>query len=76
VVQPPRTGPDEARDSAVVRAFQSIALNPLHPLFARDFRPAFAATVETQQGARYEAALNAAIAAWQLENCPKLGEPR
>jgi len=64
----------QAKDSAVVRAFRSIALNPLHPLFAPAFRPAFAVTVQTQEGARYEAALNAAIAAWQLENCPKLGE--
>ena len=63
----------QAKDSAAVRAFQSIALNPLHPLFAPAFRPAFAATAQTQQGARYEAALNLAIAAWQLENYPKLG---
>jgi hypothetical protein len=66
----------QAKDSEVVRAFQSITLNPLHPLFAPAFRPAFAATAQTQQGARYEAALNAAIAAWQLENCAKLGELR
>lgn len=64
----------QAKDSAVVRAFQSIALNPLRPLFAPAFRPAFAVTVQMQEGARYEAALNAAIAAWQLENCSKLGE--
>lgn len=64
----------QAKDSEVVRAFQSMALNPLHPLFTPAFRPAFAATAQTQQGARYEAALNAAIAAWQLENCSKLGE--
>lgn len=66
----------QAKDSEVVKAFQSIALNPLHPLFAPAFRPAFAATAQTQQGARYEAALNAAITAWQLENCSKLGELR
>jgi hypothetical protein len=66
----------QAKDSAVVRAFESIALNPLHPLFAPAFRPAFAATMQTQQGARYEAALNAAITAWQLDNCPKLGDLR
>ncbi|GAB3781355.1 phospholipase D-like domain-containing protein [Dyella agri] len=66
----------QAKDSAVVRAFQSIALNPLHPLFAPAFRPAFAATAQTQQGARYEAALNAAITAWQLEGYSKLGERR
>ena len=66
----------QAKDSEVVRAFQSIALNPLHPLFAPAFRPAFAATAQTQQGARYESALNAAITAWQLENCSKLGELR
>ncbi len=64
----------QAKDSMVVRAFQSIALNPLHPLFAPAFRPAFAATPQTLQGARYEAALNAAITTWQLENCSKLGE--
>jgi hypothetical protein len=64
----------QAKDSAVVREFRSIELNPLHPLFAPAFRPAFAATAQTQEGARYEAALNTAIAAWQLENCPKLGE--
>jgi hypothetical protein len=66
----------QAKDSEIVRAFQSITLNPLHPLFAPAFRPAFAATAQTQQGARYEAALNAAIAAWQLEKCAKLGELR
>ncbi|CAK0759100.1 Phospholipase D-like domain-containing protein [uncultured Gammaproteobacteria bacterium] len=64
----------QAKDSEVVRAFRSIALNPLHPLFARAFRPVFAATAQTQQGTRYEAALNAAITAWQLENGSKLGE--
>lgn len=66
----------QAKDSAVVKAFQSIALNPLHPLFAPALRPAFAVTVQTEQGARYEAALNAAITAWQLENCSKLGDLR
>ncbi|NHN89112.1 phospholipase D-like domain-containing protein [Acetobacter conturbans] len=66
----------QAKDSEVVRAFRSISLNPLHPLLAPAFRPAFAATAQTQQGVRYEAALNAAIAAWQLENCAKLGELR
>jgi hypothetical protein len=64
----------QAKDSAVVRAFQSIELNPLHPLFAPAFRPAFATTAQAQAGARYEAALKAAIAAWQLENYAKLGE--
>lgn len=64
----------QVKDSEVVRAFQSISLNPLHPLFEPDFRPAFAATAQTQQGAKYEAALNAAIAAWQLGNCSKLGD--
>jgi len=42
----------QAKDSAVVKTFQSIALNPLHPLFAAAFRPAFAATVQTEPGAR------------------------
>jgi hypothetical protein len=64
----------QAKDSAVIKTFRSIALNPLHPLFAPAFRPAFAATMQTEHGARYEAALIAAISAWQLENCPKLGE--
>lgn len=66
----------QAKDSAAVRVFQSIALNPIYPLFASAFRPTFAATTQTQQGARYEAALNAAITAWQLENCSKLGDLR
>ncbi len=61
-----------AKDS--VGAFRSIGLNPLHPLFAPAFRPVFAATAQTRHGARYEAALHAVIAAWQLGNCPKLGE--
>jgi hypothetical protein len=64
----------QAKDSPVVRAFQSMELNPLHPLFAPAFRPDFAATGQTPQGTRYEAALNTAITAWQLENCSKLGE--
>lgn len=64
-----------AKDSAVVRAFQLIELNPLHPLFAPTFRPTFAATMHTEEGACYEAAVNAIIAGWQLQNCPKLGEP-
>lgn len=63
----------QAKDSAVVRAFQSIELNPLHPLFTPGFRPVFAATAHTQHGARYEAALNAALSAWQLENRSRLG---
>lgn len=64
----------QAKDSDVVRAFQSIEFNPLHPLLKPAFRPAFAKTAQTQHGSRYEAAINAAITAWQLENCKKLGE--
>lgn len=63
----------QASNSEVVRVFQSIGLNPLYPLFTRGFRPKFAATTHTQQGVRYETALNAVVAAWQLGDCSNLG---
>ena len=63
----------QTKESAVVLAFRLLDLNPLFPLFAPAFRPAFAATTETEPGIRYEAALKAATIAWQLESCPKLG---
>jgi hypothetical protein len=63
----------QTKDSPVVNAFQSIGLNPLHPLLQGSFRPIFALTANTPEGARYEAALHRVIEAWALEARPALG---
>lgn len=63
----------QARDSAVVRTFGSIGLNPIAPLMTAAFRPAFAATGETPEGAHYETALNRIIDAWNLKDRNALG---
>lgn len=64
----------QAKDSSVVKKFQTFELNPLHPLLAQEFRPAFAATAQNSLGARYEAAIDAAIKSWGLEGSSNLGE--
>jgi hypothetical protein len=64
----------QSKSSPVVKAFQEIGLNPLHPLLQSCFRPAFAAAANTVEGIRYEAALNRVIEAWKLEDLPALGD--
>ena len=63
----------QSKDSPVVKAFQAIGLNPLNPLLQSSFRPAFASTANTVEGARYEAALQRVIEAWKLQEQPALG---
>lgn len=63
----------QAKDSTVVSAFGKIGLNPLAPLMTVAFRPAFAATAETPEGARYETALLRVVEAWNLNDRTALG---
>jgi hypothetical protein len=63
----------QSKDSLVVKAFQNIGLNPLYPLLQPVFRPSFASTANTAEGARYESALQRVIEAWALEGHPALG---
>ena len=48
----------QAKDSVIVKTFQASRLNPLYPLFAPAFRPAFAATGRSMQGPLIETALH------------------
>jgi hypothetical protein len=63
----------QSKDSPVVKAFQTIGLNPLYPLLQPAFRPAFTLTANTAEGARYEAALHRVTEAWTLQGCSALG---
>jgi hypothetical protein len=63
----------QSKDSPVVKAFQTIGLNPLYPLLQPVFRPAFASTANTAEGARYEAALHRVTEAWMLQWRSALG---
>jgi hypothetical protein len=63
----------QSKGSPVVEAFTAIGLNPLHPLLEPCFRPVFAATANTAEGVRYEAALHRVIQSWKLEGRPALG---
>ncbi|KVN05875.1 hypothetical protein [Burkholderia diffusa] len=62
-----------AADSAGVAAFVELRLNPLSPLRAAPFRPAFAEAGDSAAGARYEAALSAIEHAWAVDALPALG---
>ena len=64
----------QSKDSPAVKTFREIALNPLGPLLQSSFRPAYAATAISTEGARYEAALHVVIEAWNLTGQPSLGE--
>lgn len=63
----------QSKDSLVVKAFQKIGLNPIYPLLQAVFRPAFASTAITAEGARYEAALHRVVEAWTLEGRSAVG---
>ncbi|MGN7979992.1 hypothetical protein [Burkholderia sp. 22313] len=62
-----------AADSAGVAAFAELGLNPLSPLRAAPFRPAYAETGDSPAGARYEAALTTIEQAWAVDSLPALG---
>lgn len=63
----------QAKDAKAVKEFRSLKLNPLNPLYEPAFRPPYAADLQAEQGARYEAALNTAAQEWQVAGLPRLG---
>jgi hypothetical protein len=65
----------QMRDSKVLEEFLKLRLNPLSPLWHAPFRPGFASTVETPEGALYEGTLARIEAAWNVTALAKLGGP-
>jgi hypothetical protein len=63
----------QASSSHVVQYFLDLKLNPLHPLRELPFRPAFAETSDTTEGARYEELLSRIEKAWGVIKMPKIG---
>ena len=63
----------QAKDAEAVKVFRCLKLNPLCPLFEPAFRPDYAADPQAEQGARYEAALNAAAQEWRVSGLARLG---
>jgi hypothetical protein len=63
----------QSKDSSDVKAFHAIGMNPLYPLLQATFRPAFASTDDTIEGARYVTALHRVTEAWNLEGQTPLG---
>jgi hypothetical protein len=63
----------QAKDCAVVKAFQRFGLNPLSPLRHEAFRPAFAETDASPEGQLYERTLALVEKAWVVDHCKALG---
>lgn len=64
----------QARDSDPVKAFIRLGLNPLRPLYASPFRPAFAEHGASDAGRLYEQTLGRIEAAWEVAGLAPLGE--
>jgi len=62
-----------AKDSAVVKAFQVMNLNPLSPLRAAPFRPPYAEGTDLAPGQTYDAALTRTEKAWGVVGLPAIG---
>jgi len=54
----------QTSQSQVVAQFVALGLDPLSPLYAAPFRPSYAESGDSEQGLRYEAALDAVADAW------------
>lgn len=66
----------QAAGSPVLGEFSSnFKLNPLSPLWHKEFRPDFAATAESNHGKIYEAALKRVEEAWKVDSLNKIGAP-
>ena len=63
----------QAKGCADVRAFDALKLNPLSPLWEKPFRPAFAETADSDEGARYEKVLRDVEVAWGVDKAERMG---
>ncbi|MDR1276034.1 MAG: hypothetical protein LBL72_06610 [Candidatus Accumulibacter sp.] len=63
-----------AKDSGETKMFIEMKLNPLSPLWCTPFRPDFAETCASKEGAMYEAALKRIEEAWQCNRLRKIGD--
>lgn len=66
----------QAARCADVRAFDALKLNPLSPLWEKPFRPAFAETAASAEGARYEKVLRDVEVAWGVDGAERIGAVR
>jgi hypothetical protein len=63
----------QAKESAPVKAFVTLRLNPLSPLHAVPFRPHYAESGTSEAGKIYEQALARVEAAWEVAGLARLG---
>lgn len=63
----------QSADSAALKQFRLLELNPLSPLYNAPFRPEFAETPDTPEGKIYEEALSRVEKAWHVAELPALG---
>jgi hypothetical protein len=59
--------------SGALQEFMTLGINPLSPLRHAPFRPAFAETDSSPEGARYEAALSRVEACWGVDGFAAIG---
>ncbi|MDR7225227.1 hypothetical protein [Aminobacter aminovorans] len=60
-------------ENSIISAFRQMEVNPLGPLWHAPFRPAFAETAASEEGARYEAVLDRIEIIWKLRGLARLG---
>jgi hypothetical protein len=66
----------QAAKSADVLGFDDLKLNPLSPLWEKPFRPSFAETADSAEGARYEKVLRDVEVAWAVDQAERIGAAR
>ena len=62
----------QAKESRTVKDFASLGLNPLSPLWIHHFRPSYAETGTTPEGALYEEILGRIESAWNVKDLPRI----
>lgn len=65
---------NQAKESAAVKAFHALKLNPLSPLRHAPFRPLFAETAESQLGELYEETLVRIEKSWKVDQMKAVGD--
>lgn len=63
----------QVADSPVVKAFQNMKVNPLHPLMQKCFRPKYAECGDTPEGRAYETVVGKIESNWGMAKVSKLG---
>ena len=61
-------------DSPIVDYFRKLGLNPLSPLWAKEFRPDYAENGDSQEGKLYEVVLLGIEAHWKTADLAAIGE--